>query len=267
MLIGPPAKKLEVSRRHCGRATIRTLAPSIRHMRRVLPLLLSFVAGTAGAAPDPWADPPPQDADPAPAADPPRRPTANRIVMVGAHLWRHIDVVRREFTYDTRFYVLVDGGHALIGMAALADPSGLARHREDHPGQWTTWRTAGAAYEVKTGSGWEKLTRFDPAPAGFKLTRGYRRAATSVPDARNVSVTAWSTVRFDANGRFTSGGGAGVSGDNVQVTGRDAERGGRYEIAGYTLTLRFDDGTTVVRTIVVGTDRKTIWIDGTAYTG
>jgi carotenoid cleavage dioxygenase-like enzyme len=53
----------------------------------------------------------------------------------------------------------------------------------------------------------------------------------------------------------------------VVTSGTAAERGGQYEIDGYVLTLRYQDGRVEQRLIVTdAADPKVVWIDGNGYT-
>lgn len=59
----------------------------------------------------------------------------------------------------------------------------------------------------------------------------------------------------------------GMSGGRVAARSRTPTTGGTYDIAGYTLTLRYDDGRTITHSIIADTkDTKVIWIDGRGYT-
>jgi len=168
--------------------------------------------------------------------------------------------------------VLFNSGEALLEMAHLCDRAGLEANRRSHPGDWTTWRRNGAAIERLEGSHWSKLewtTCYDRLPPGFVLEGRYHcfsggaiRLATA-----SSSIASWQNLWFERSGRFTIGGGM------VSTTGRVTSRAqapsadGSYEISGYTLTLRYDDGRTADRVIVADpADTRVIWIDGAGYT-
>ena len=80
-------------------------------------------------------------------------------------------------------------------------------------------------------------------------------------------MVAWRNLTFDRSGRFTTGRGAGATADGVTARSESGAEGGRYEVAGYTLTLRFGDGRVVQRSLVADPeDPGVVWIDGTGYT-
>jgi hypothetical protein len=175
-------------------------------------------------------------------------------------------------TFNPTPVVLFKSGEALYDMAALADPQGLDAHKKANPDEWTQWRKAGRSIELRKPKGWERLsfrTTMGRLPKSFRLDRTYQRLSGggNVAVGGNVAIAAWSTLAFHRDGTFSGGGGAGASAPGVATSSRSAERGGTYAVAGYRLTLRYGDGTTVERMIVTDAkDPSVIWLDGAGYT-
>lgn len=183
-------------------------------------------------------------------------------------------------TFSPTPIVLFKSGEALRDMRGLKFAGGLAAHKAAHPKDWTTWRRAGRAIEVMGEKGWQKTayaSTMDRLPKGFTLNKTYR----SVGGTGNLAlggtsaVLVWSNLSFERNGTFSSGGGSGATSESsgggtkssVVTSSRRAPQQGRYEIDGYTLTLRYADGRSERRMIV--TDRanpSVIWLDGDGYT-
>jgi hypothetical protein len=168
--------------------------------------------------------------------------------------------------------VLFRSGDALLEMGNLNDPAGIEANKRSDPGSWTRWRRNGKKIERKDGQRWRELEwtpRHGRLPRGFKLDRTYQRfsGGGNTFAGGTTSIAVWRNLRFDRSGRFSSDGGSGSTTGGVTARSRAASEGGTYEIEGYTLTLRHDDGRIVHRSIVANPkDTKVIWIDGTGYT-
>ena len=181
------------------------------------------------------------------------------------------DIETVVFIHDgaTRPVVLFENGEACTDMEALVFTGGLDGHKRQYPGRWATWRGSDGDYELRSNGRWSKVDYPDDTPpveSGHKLNGSYRhlggrfsagwtRAYNFSPDGR-FSLDA---MGF-ANVEGTSGSSASLS---VYSSGSSQ---GRYEIDGYILTLHFDDGTLLYRSIVVDPDGEdVVWIDGPGY--
>ncbi|HEU0035248.1 MAG TPA: DUF6683 family protein [Kofleriaceae bacterium] len=168
--------------------------------------------------------------------------------------------------------VLFRNGDALLDVAGLGDPGGLDAHRTAHPDEWTRWRRQDGKVERMTKRGWKALEwkKLIPRPPrGFTLEGHYAHLSGggNVAVGGNVTIAVWRNYHFDRAGYFSSDGGGGSVSPGVTTSAQRAAAGGRYEIAGYTLVLRYDDGRVEQRGIVVDPkSTDTVWIDGTAYT-
>jgi hypothetical protein len=179
-------------------------------------------------------------------------------------------------TFNPTPVALFRNGDALLDVEALSAQGGLAAHRGANPDDWTKWRRNGAAIEIMKDSGWEKITytkTMDRLPNGYTLQGSYRSTGGtgSLATGGGDAVIAWSTMSFDKQGGFSSGGGAGASSSSgsgsVVTSGQSPNEYGRYSINGYTLTLNYADGRVERRMIVTeAADPSVIWLDGTGYT-
>jgi hypothetical protein len=185
-------------------------------------------------------------------------------------------------TFNPTPVVLFKNGEALKDIEALAGSGDIARHRRSNPGDWTRWQRTGGTIQLLKDGVWEKLPwtkTMDKLPAGFKLRGKYQKLGGGGNTAMGgmTAIAVWSDLTFDTAGNFTSGGGAGAS-SGMELDGGDttvrtvtssqaASNNGRYEIDGYTLTLRYGSGKVERRMIVTDTESlKVIWLDGDGYT-
>jgi hypothetical protein len=179
-------------------------------------------------------------------------------------------------TFNPVPIVLFRNGDALRDVKGLNADGGIAAHRSAHPDQWTKWRRTGADIQIMTKDGWKKITytaTMDRLPNGYMLQGSYRSTSGTgnLATGGGDAVIAWSTISFDRQGGFSSGGGAGASsasdGGSVVTSGKAPNEYGRYSINGYTLTLNYADGRVERRMIVTEAAKPSaIWLDGTGYT-
>jgi hypothetical protein len=176
--------------------------------------------------------------------------------------------------------VLFTNGDALTDVEGLADPQGLAAHRQREPDSWTRWRRAGDRIELwrtgKQGSAWKPLpfkTLYTALPADFRLDGHYRSlgGTGNVAMGGGTMIAGWRDYRFYPDGRVERGGGSGGTveggGGRTTISAPAAQRTGRYRVEGLELVLRYDDGSEERRIIVADPESPTaIWLDGTGYT-
>jgi hypothetical protein len=226
-------------------------------------------ASSEGPSPAPAPSP-----SPAPAAAPETSPAVaatKDIVTVGFYTRTAVGYGGSMSFLPTPI-VLFKSGDALLEMSYLNDPAGLEANKRSHPRAWTKWRRVGGAIERADGSKWLKLewtAHYDRLPKGFRLGRSYQRlSAGATFGPGGMAMASWSNLRFDRSGRFSSDSGAGAGSSSVATSSRTKTSGGTYEISGYALTLRYDDGRVMHRTIIADPQerQKVIWIDGTGYT-
>jgi hypothetical protein len=209
-----------------------------------------LAASTATADRDPWAEPEPD------------RSTAADIELVVLRL--DSEYVGTTLTYVVRPVLLFRGGDTTEDLRVLDQD--IATHKRANASAWTRWRRVGSTIERSQGGRWARLRgeQVAPLPARFLLEGRYRNEGYSVNTTG--AYAQWRDLRFDRQGRFQSGGGMGGSSSKVGVRGEAVTQAGRYEIAGYLLTLRYDDGRLEQRIIVCDAAKpERIYVDGKPY--
>lgn len=179
------------------------------------------------------------------------------------------------FYYTAYPIVLFKNHEALTDMAQLTN---VAADKQAHPRNWTHWRMAGDRVQLQNTKGWKTLDAgsWTALSRGTKLDRTYTKIGGGGNTAYGggTMIMTWRSMKFDASGHFSSGGGTSASshdpyghGGGVVANSNSDPNSGTYEISGFTLTLRFNDGRVVTRAIVFDPkSAKVIWIDGAGYT-
>jgi hypothetical protein len=177
--------------------------------------------------------------------------------------------VGATYTYFLKPVLLFKGGDTTEDLGVLA--LGLTEHKRAHPGAWSRWRRVGSTFERSTGGRWERLRMevMRPFAGGAWLAGRYH--ASSSTTSPGGAYASWSELAFERGGRFQSGAGTGGASNSSRgsTASRSARvpRAGSYELAGYLLTLRFDDGTIEHHTVARDPSKPAqIYIDGTTYT-
>ncbi|MBC7807256.1 MAG: hypothetical protein H7145_14035 [Akkermansiaceae bacterium] len=193
-------------------------------------------------------------------------------------------------------YLLLKDGTVHKGLPAPVDMLDVPTSRQKEPKKWGRWRQNGGKYQVSFGGGpYKKLdaTRVIPAKPGERLAGRFGTGSSSA-SLMGSSYSLWG-VTFTRDGRFKKDnrGGSGNSifmqtggqpainstyDDNGSVTsasGADftvmsknrknpnGDREGTYSVEGYTMVLRYDNGS-VARMPFFYTmaNKSTIWFEG-----
>jgi hypothetical protein len=197
---------------------------------------------------------------------------------------------------DHTFLLLKDGSaRSDVPGAAPADFD-LAADRAQNPRRWGQWRKVGGEYQIKIGNG--GFTTPSPQVARLPGRKGQRldKNFTASTGENHGTVGFWQTrgLRLSKDGTFkraSSGGGGGTAGHgdtaasvysthndkggetaiatpNIGVstskrTGiTDSDLTGTYEIDGYTLTLRYNNGKVSRGFFYISHHGKAIWFEG-----
>lgn len=153
----------------------------------------------------------------------------------------------------------------------------VAAARRERPNAWGKWRKQGGVTQVLSEKrGWEKEEWLGPFP-GAKPGETLSGRYFSFSGGGNTAMgggTAYgveSDIRFSRDGRFTTGRATTLSSGtaDVQILANNRSRSqGTYTLNGYTLTLKYDDGTVVRRSFVfMDTNGKQggMYLDGVPY--
>jgi hypothetical protein len=203
-------------------------------------------------------------------------------------------------------YLLLRDGSAYEDLRCPPDQLDVLTSRKREPLQWGRWRKSGNKYELQMPDQDGKLgawkapsmaTLASPANKGERLQGRFQKASSfQIPGgAGSVSyrgITFTRAGRFETDffnfvagstgfgdDRVTTGAMADDEGSSSSVSGPNfgggtstrsnrpkAERSGTYEIDGYTLLLRFDDGKIERLPFFFAYDgRDSIWFRGAVY--
>ena len=198
-------------------------------------------------------------------------PDAQIAALVSNYVVR-FDGMSSDITNDA--YLLFKDGTVYNGLPVAPDQLDAAKSRVGEPKNWGKWRAKGDGYEVSwNGGAYEKLRgeKTVPATAGAKLdgrfgaVRSYSYGfggsysywgATFTPDGRfkkdNRGGSSTNTAGIEGVPTVTSGydeGGSAVVGQadgagfsSIKKRNPNGDREGDYSVSGYTMTLRFDNG-------------------------
>ncbi|MBC8137772.1 MAG: hypothetical protein H8F28_17975 [Fibrella sp.] len=193
-------------------------------------------------------------------------------------------------------YLVLKDGTVHKGLPAPPDMLDVRESRQKEPKAWGRWRQSGGTYQVSFGgSPYKKLDaeRVIPAKPGERLAGRFGTGSSSA-SLMGSSYSLWG-VTFTRDGRFKKDnrGGSGNSifmqqggqpainstydenGSVTSATGADftvmsknkknpnGDREGTYSVEGYTMILRYDNGT-VARMPFFYTmaNKSTIWFEG-----
>jgi len=156
--------------------------------------------------------------------------------------------------------VLLTDGWACLEMDFVAQPGNAETHRAANPQSWVRWvRTngrviLGGKYAAFGGS-------VPPKPAGFRLDGLYTYTKSS--GGGDLTSISERSFRFTSAGLFGYGSSSSFSTGNAIGGNFPPDQRGTYEIDGYLINLRFDDGDTVVVSFV--DDGDLIYVAGRWY--
>ena len=155
-------------------------------------------------------------------------------------------------------YLLLRDGTAYRGLQIAPDQFDAPASRRKEPGNWGLWKTENGKTQISLGGQpYETLDgkKVSPLASGTRFGGRYVFYDSDIKGA----------ISFTAAGRFTRNtptqGGVTLAQANKTVAGGDLK--GAYEINGYAMTLRYDNGK-VTRTPFFWGDqtRDTIWFEG-----
>lgn len=193
-------------------------------------------------------------------------------------------------------YLLLKVGTVHDGLPVAPADMDVPQSRRHEPQTWGRWRRSGSTYAFAWA---DKPSEFRPVQQGFALLPGAKgtKLAGQWSSSSSYSIpgggSSWSTwgVRLRADGRFetfrSGGAGAGNAGSGVVVGAvyddegtaasgsgpnfavgserKHANRGdrsGSYEVDGYNITLRFDNGSVLRQAFALDGKRESLWFQG-----
>jgi hypothetical protein len=237
----------------------------------------------------PAASAPPSAATPAVAA--PRRPAGPPIAVAALvwHWWMGWDAVGEGE------YLMLPDGTCTTDIPDTLDGFDPAASRVAHPKRWFRWRVRGASYEVDEGGKFQPIAKqvvLAPAGRGERLAGRWERshAGGGAWTGRTLQLTADGTFALEVAGAWQSSGPsetspstsgafdddtvratASAGGVSTSIRSRNAhgagDRSGTYALDGYTLELRFANGTVERHLFGMSKDRSLLLFRGNILTG
>ncbi|ABC28817.1 conserved hypothetical protein [Hahella chejuensis KCTC 2396] len=183
---------------------------------------------------------------------------------------RHLRIAGKSAVVDAP-ELLFKNGDLCMDASALVFRGGVARHKARRPAKWTRWRTNNGEREWLNGEKWEKFVsakEFPPLQEDFRMenTLSFQEET----DGGAFPIINVVRYQFSSDGKFTRNLDSYPSQDvplnNASVSFYYPKQEGRYEIDGYLLTLHFDDGETLYKTIVLDKNSSSpVWLNGDEY--
>ncbi|MDG9671605.1 hypothetical protein ONV78_27970 [Hahella sp. CR1] len=182
---------------------------------------------------------------------------------------RQVRIAGKLATVD-RPELLFKNGDLCMDAHALVFRGGIARHKARRPVKWTRWRINNGEREWLNGETWEKFVsakEFPPLQEDFRMenTLSFQEET----DGGAFPIINVVRYQFFSDGKFIRNLDSYPSHDDAlssTVSFYYPEEEGRYEIHGYLLTLHFDSGETIYKTLVRDKNAPSpTWLDGNEY--
>ena len=176
-----------------------------------------------------------------------------------------------SLTLDASPLILFKDGSACRDMNFVVEGLDVPTHKAMYPRSWTSWKLFDGKVALANGTKWVYLDyqlRYPPLPQGQVFDGKFMRLTgggnTSV--GGDVLIVAQAVVRFFPDHRFVQGSFAGVTSSATVALSTPPDQQGSYEIDGYQIQLRYDDGK-LVRTSLVWTpnDPQALYLSGRSY--
>lgn len=202
-----------------------------------------------------------------------------------------------NYVATDNIYLLLKDGSARSGVPGPAPADfDAAADRARNPALWGRWRQSGSSYQVKFGT--RDFTTPSPQVARLPGKKGQRLEARFQASSgeSHGTVGFWQSrsMQFNKDGTFrrsSSGGGGGTAGAGDTATSvystnndkrsqtvtssrhagsstskrtgvTDADLTGTYEIDGWTLTLKYNNGQVVRNFFYISHHGKAVWVAG-----
>ncbi len=220
-----------------------------------------------------------------------------RLSQIEAIYYAWDQVVRYDgMHFDEAIFLLLKDGTVHDGLPVAPSDLDVALSKRMEPRTWGRWRRKGSGYAFSWNGGGHPDARngrsLRPAPKGKRLAGEWGSTSGSHVEGIRTSIRNWG-IKLGRDGRFeTSRSGSSYTGEGGTEpmvssvyddegsatsattptfsgtgTRKRANRGdrtGTYELDGYTLTLRYDNGRVVRQAFAMDADAKgtSIWFEG-----
>lgn len=150
--------------------------------------------------------------------------------------------------------VLFASGDVLKDMSLPPDEVRLDSPGSRNQSDWGRWNRRDNEYRIRWDDGSESTWPLDsatffpvhPGPAGLRLDGRFRAMTTmsvAEPQGGRMTSASWRTLALSPDGHFVQGQGVAAAGANIAAHGLQPDQHGEYHIDGFSIELRFADGT------------------------
>jgi hypothetical protein len=148
-------------------------------------------------------------------------------------------------------YVLLKDGTLYNNISVSPYDLDVAASRKVEAKKWGTWQKSGSKINVRWSDGktssWDKWHLGEPARRNENITGSFKTISGGGDVAMGGSTMVFSSknMTFSPDGKFTyeATGGGSSSSSGVGVSAySNQDKAGRYQLDGYTLTLKFNNG-------------------------
>ena len=163
--------------------------------------------------------------------------------------------------------ILFKDGSATTDINFVVRGLDVATHKSMFPNTWTEWKIVDGKVARKNGMNWTVLDfqlKYPPNASGLTLDEAY----THLSGATVGETTAFTqqSVRFFADGKVIWGSSTGITGPDTVFGSFPPDQRGTYQIDGYTIEFRWDDGKVTKSSFVWNEqDAGALFIAGAGY--
>lgn|GEM_PF-6398160 len=171
---------------------------------------------------------------------------------------------------DPRPIILFKDGWATKDINYFVRGLDIPAHKMMYPKTWVEWQLVDDKVALKNSNGgFTKMTfqnRYEPNSSSLTFEQKFTRLLTGVNVALGTSAVVQKDIQFWNDHRVVVGSYTGVITPSTVTQVVPPESRGTYHIDGYTIELKWDDGTTKKTSFVWSDeDPEAVYIDGLAY--
>lgn len=163
--------------------------------------------------------------------------------------------------------ILFKDGSATTDINFVVRNLDVATHKSMFPNTWTEWKVVDGKVARKSGMDWRPLDfqqKYPPNPSNLALDDAFQHLSGAT--VGETTAFTQRSVRFFADHKVLWGSVTGVTGPNVVFGSFPPDQRGTYQIDGYTIEFKWDDGK-VTRSSFVWNEQDpgAVFIAGAGY--
>ena len=191
-------------------------------------------------------------------------PLSNGLALEGVYLRTVTSYGLSGVYVENVAYLLLKDGSIYREPSVSPDELDVAASKQKEPKKWGTWKRAGSTLNVTWSNGkteaWTKWFELKPAKAGGTLVGTFK----SSDGFGGAAVANFNTVSFSSSGQFSWGKlkGGDTSWKPIYSSQQTA---GTYQLNGYSMTLRFNNGQTEKYFFAYYPDKDNYFVLGSSH--